>query len=620
MATIQTSIQLIDRVSSPIQNMISALDSMCDAYMEVQSTMDSSMDTSRIIEARQQIDLATADMAQFAQQVNKAQQEQEDLTNEARQTQKITDSLADSVMGLVGAYVGMQGIQKITAMSDEFTQTSARIAMINDGMQDTSELMDKIFASAQRSRAEFTATADMVAKLSLNAGDAFKSNDETIQFAENLNKLFAIAGTNQESMASASLQLTQALGSGVLRGEEFNAVFEAAPNIMQEVAEYMGVGVGQLRAMAAEGQITADVVKNALLGATEEINTQFEQMPMTWAQVWTSITNQLYYASMPLLQVINLLAQNWSIIQPIVLGLIGILAVYLLATKGAEMATWALATAQSVLNSVMAMNPIAKIAMIMIAVIAIIYAVIAAINKVQETTISATGLITGVVYALFAFLWDIVADFVNFFANVWTDPIGSIVRLFAGLADTVLGLLELIASGIDAVFGSDLASSVAGWRSSLSGLVKDKYGEGVEISTKMGVIESYNKGYEFGQGISKSVGGMFGNMSGLGNLGGLGGLGGFSVPDYSELVGNVGDIAANTGGIADTLEVTSEDLKYLNDIAEREVINRFTTAEIKVDMTNNNNINKSMDIDGVIDHFVNGLNEALSRTAEGVYA
>ena len=581
MATIGTAIRLTDMMSAPLRQINSAMDGLlvrCES-----------------------LDGATTDG--FSNMVNG----QQDFNREVQNGANAMDGLTDKILGAVGAFAGLQGLKSLVGLSDTFTQTQARLSMIVDEQSNVDELNDKIFASAQRARAEYTQMADTVAKLSLNAGDAFASNDETILFAENLNKLFAIAGTEQASIASASLQLTQALGSGVLRGEEFNAVFEAAPNIMQTVADYMDVPIGKLRQMAQDGQITADVVKNALLSATGEINTQFESMNMTWAQVWTGIMNELYYASIPLLKAISALAQNWSIIQPIALGVAAALTVYLAATKGVELATKAWAAAQSFLNGVMAMNPVFLVIMAVILLISLIYAVVAAINKAQGTTVSATGVIMGVVYSLFSFLWNIVASYVNFFANVWTDPIGSIARLFGDLADNVLGILELIATGIDKVFGSNLAETVSGWRSSLSGMIEDKYGTGIEVMPKMDAMESFNKGYEVGVGLEEKVGDFFG-----GNLEGA-----YNLEALEQGVGEIGDY---TGAISDSLDVSNENLKYLRDAAEQETINRFTTAEIRVELGGvTNNVNQNTDLDGVMDYFVSATQEAMERVAEGVH-
>lgn len=581
MATIGTAIRLTDMMSAPLRQINSAMDGLlvrCES-----------------------LDGATTDG--FSNMVNG----QQDFNREVHNGANAMDGLTDKILGAVGAFAGLQGLKSLVGLSDTFTQTQARLSMIVDEGSSVEEMTDKIFASAQRARAGFTQMSDTVAKLSLNAGDAFASNDETILFAENLNKLFAIAGTEQASIASASLQLTQALGSGVLRGEEFNAVFEAAPNIMQTVADYMDVPIGKLRGMAQEGQITADIVKNALLSATGEINTQFESMDMTWAQVWTGVMNELYYASIPLLKAISALAQNWSIIQPIALGVAAALTVYLAATKGVELATKAWAAAQSFLNGVMAMNPVFLVIMAVILLISLIYAVVAAINKAQGTTVSATGVIMGVVYSLFSFLWNIVASYVNFFANVWSDPIGSIARLFGDLADNVLGILELIATGIDKVFGSNLAETVSGWRSSLSGMIEDKYGTGIEVMPKMDAMESFNKGYEVGVGLEEKVGDFFG-----GNLEGA-----YNLEALEQGVGEIGDY---TGAISDSLDVSNENLKYLRDAAEQETINRFTTAEIRVELGGvTNNVNQNTDLDGVMDYFVSATQEAMERVAEGVH-
>lgn len=658
MATIGTAIKLNDMMTAPLQNITNAMNIMLSSWQDLDGATSGGLDVNGIEAVRAELNQASA-------AIQRMEDNQEDFNRKVQEGDRAMDGLTDTILGAVGAFAGMQGLQQLVNLSDNFTQTTARLNMVNDGAQTTDELFDKIAASADRARAPITDMADTVAKLSLNAGDAFTSNDETILFAENLNKLFAVAGTEQASIASASLQLTQALGSGVLRGEEFNAVFEAAPNIMQTVADYMDVPIGKLRSMAADGQITADIVKNALLSATNDINTQFESMPMTWGQVWTGIMNELYYTSIPLLEFVNLLANNWSVLEPIVLGAaaaLGLYVVALLIYKGVTMATalaesvraaatmmqsgatFAATAAQHGFNAALLACPITWIIVAIIAVIAIIYAVVAAINKLQGTSISATGIITGAIAVAAAFvgnifvalinfaidifvvLWNFIASFANFFANVFTDPVGAVARLFFDLVDTVLSLLQSLASAIDTIFGSNLSGAVQGWRDSLGGWVDETYGKGVEVMEKMSADDlhlgrfeygsAWDSGYEFGAGMEDSIGEFFG--------GGFGGLG--DEHSMDNLMSGIGDIpavdeiAGNTGDIKDSLEITHEDLKYLRDLAEQEAINRFTTAEIRVEMGGvTNTVNSNVDLDGVMDYMVTGVQEAMERVAEGVH-
>lgn len=664
MATIGTAIKLNDMMTAPLRHITNAMDGMLSAWNSLESSTSGGLDIGNMESIRAELKLAT----------NGLDDMEDKLNDVGRSGTDAMGGLTDAIMGAVGAFVGLQGIQKLVNLSDTYTQTQARLAMIVDEQSNVEELNDKIFASAQRARAPYQDVADTVAKLSLNAGDAFSSNNETILFAENLNKLFAIAGTEQASISSATLQLTQALGSGVLRGEEFNAVFEAAPNIMQTVADYMNVPIGKLRSMAQDGQITADVVKNALLGATNEINTQFESMPMTWGQVWTGVMNKLYQASIPLLEVISWMAQNWSVLEPIVVGLavaVGLYTAALLINKGVVAAhalvegvrgaatmmstgaTFAATAAQYGFNAALLACPLTWILLIIIAVIAIIYAVIAAINKVQGTTVSATGVILGVLTAAVSVIWNILLtllnlviqsvlvpmtqawdNFANFFGNIFTDPVATIIRLFEDLANTTLGILETIAIGIDKIFGSNLAGTVQGWMNGISGKADElvaKYGNGtyeeksdltgklqnllndVQADFSWQTSDAYDFGYGLGEGVDSTVGDLFG--------GGL--TDKFSVDD---LVGGIGDIpaydeiATNTGDTADALDITNENLKYLRDIAEQETINRFTTAEIHVEMGGvNNTVNQNTDLDGVIDYMVTGVQEAMERVAEGVH-
>ena len=665
MATIGTAIQLNDMMSAPIRSITNAMNMMLSSWQDLDDATAGGLDVNGVESIRAELNQATHALDQM-------EREQQEFNRQVQYGTTAMDGLTDTILGAVGAFAGLQGLQQLVNLSDSFTQTNARLNMINDGAQTTDELFDKIAASADRARANIAMTADTVAKLSLNAGDAFASNDETILFAENLNKLFAIAGTEQASIASASLQLTQALGSGVLRGEEFNAVFEAAPNIMHTVADYMDVPIGKLRQMAQDGQITADVVKNALLGATDEINTQFESMPMTWEQVWTGVMNELYMVSLPLLEFINLLANNWSVLEPIVLGAATAIALYtgaLLIYKGVTAATalaesvraaatmmqsgatFAATAAQYGFNAALLACPLTWIIVAIIAVIAIIYAVVAAINKVQGTTISATGVIMGALAVAGAFIWNLflglvdlalacvnaIANpwirFANFFGNLFNDPIGAIVHLFGDMADSILGILESIASAIDKVFGSNLASAVSGWRSGLDGMIEkvaNEYGNGSyekimdELNltsedlglSRWAYSDAYKTGYDWGASAEESIGSFFD--------GGLGGLGEeYSLDNLMSGIGEIptfDDIATNTGDIKDSLDISNENLKYLRDLAEQEVINRFTTAEIHVEMGGvNNTVNSNTDLDGVIDYMVTGVQEAMERVAEGVH-
>lgn len=632
----------------------------------------------------------------------------EEGTNEA-------NSLMQTIKGAVAAYATIQTLSTALNLSDQLTSTTARLNLMNDGLQTTQDLQNMIYLSAERARGSYQATADAVSKLGLMAGDAFGSSEEIIAFMEQVNKQFTIAGTEAAGIDAAMLQLTQAMGSGVLRGEEYNSILEQAPNIIQAIADYMEVPKGQLKDMAVEGQITADIVKAAMFAAADETNAKFESMPKTFSQIWISFQNTALMAFQPVLQRMNeianseafqelvnnaieglsmvagialeifdllvsvagAVADNWSWLSPIIYGVAAALAVYygwLLLTKGAEMAmaavhgivavakgimaaatmlvtgaTWAETTAQYGLNAAMYACPIVWIIILIIALIALFYAAVAAVNKFAGTSVSATGIICGAFMVALAFignifvaLWNLVVDvFVliynlvatvaNFIGNVFTDPIGAVCRLFFDLADTVLGILQALASAIDAIFGSNLAGSVQGWRDSLGGWVDDTFGKGDEIMAKMNADDmklgrfeygaAWDAGYSFGEGIDESIANFdpsslfdtnvpgADDYANLGNYGsGIGGIG-----------SGVDDIAGNTGKIADSMDITEEDLKYLRDIAEQEAVNRFTTAEITIEQTNHNTVSGKMDLDGVVDGLTDAVNEAVDIIAEGVH-
>lgn len=633
-------------MSLPLQNIISAVNSVVTSMGKVDNATNQAFDTEQIFAVKNSLGLANAQLVEMQQNT---------LKNAAAQEQHNSKISAGSggIGGMMGKFASMagafMGISKITNLSDQMSQTTARLNLMNDGLQTTEELNQKIFASAQASRASYTQTVDMVSKLGQRAGDAFSSNDETIAFAENLNKSFVIAGTSQQEVSSATLQLTQALGSGVLRGEELNAVFEAAPNIIQTIADYMNVPIGKVREIAAEGGVSAEIVKNAMLVATDSINADFEKMPMTWAQVWTGICNEVTFAMQPVLEFINMLAQNWEILEPIVVGAATAVGLYVATmllsnavTGAATMAngihsaslamksgaTFAATAAQYGFNAALFACPITWIVIAVIALIAVFYAVVAAMNKAGKTSESASGMIMGAFFVAGAFigniligLWNTAIDIIvaienlfidcaNFFCNIFTDPIRAIGRLFYDLVDTVLALLQSLAGALDTLFNWDLASSVQGWRDAVNDMSNQAYGEGTVVFKRVNSDEykkerlnygdAYEKGYSVGTDIEAKIGGMFG-----------GGL--------DNILAGVDKTAVNTGAMADSLETSEEELKYMRDIAERDTINRFTTAEIKVDMTNNNNVSSGMDLDGIVDHLATGVNYAMGVAAEGVH-
>ena len=652
MAGISTAINIADRMSGPIFSIINAMDLMIDTMSSVDTATSQGFDAATIDETRRALDLANAEMQEIYNGIHRNAQEQQEFNNTVRQGTNAVDSMADKITGMVSAYVGIQSVGKLVDLSDEYTQTTARLNMINDGLQSTADLQDKIFASAQNSRAAYLQTADVVAKLALRAGSVWESNEETIAFAETLNKAFVVAGASQEEMNSASLQLTQALGSGVLRGEELNAVFEAAPNIIQTIADYLGVGIGEIREMASEGQITADVVKNAMLSSAEEIDAQFQSMPMTWEQVWTGAMNQLLYASQPLLQFINLLAQNWSTLEPIVLGVAAAVGLYVIALGAHKAAATAAAIAGAVhkaalmlqtgetfkataaqhgFNAALLACPLTWIVLIIIAVIAAIYALVAAFNKATGSSISATGLIAGAFAVLAARvmnntvipLQNMFAMFANFIGNLFNDPVAAVKVLFYDMAQTVIGYILNMANAIEEIINRipgvqvDITSGLDNFYSQIedaSQKVKDESGW-VEYVQKMDFIDysdAANAGYEFGQGIEDKIGGFFG-----GDLNGMGIDTGAFGTDMSDVPGGVNDIAQNT---KDSVDISDEELRYLHDLAEQDVINRFTTAEIRVDMVNNNNVSSQMDLDGIVDYVATGVYNAMEQAAEGVHA
>ena len=713
MASIQTGIELQDNFTSVMYGIIGAMNEANYAASDFQSTMNESVSYSPYDEVQ-------ADIQQTANNLEEAAQNQNNFNNELQSGVSHADSLMNTVKRLVGTYATMKTVQSALNASDELTMTTARLNMMNDGLQSTQDLTNMVYAAAQDARGSFSQMADVVARFGNNAKEAFSSSQEVVAFADLIQKQMTIAGASTQEAANAELQLSQALGSGVLRGDELNSIFEQAPNLIQSIASYLDVPIGKIREMAQEGELTADVVKAAIFASADEINAQFEEMPMTWGQIWQSMQNTALIAFQPVLQRLNdlanseafqafvngaieamatlanillnvfeltasiggFIADNWSIISPIVYGIVTALALYaayLGIVKAAEIigaavkiamcvasyahaaatgteatATAAATAAQYGLNTALLACPLTWIILLIIALIAIIFAVCNAIAKMTGVANSGFGVITGGVNVVIQFFKNLgltvanialgignaIAALASNMMTAFHNAICSIQSWFYNLLSTALSVIEGICaalnnlpfvefdySGISSAANdyAAKASEAAGNKEDYTS-ISDAFDKGFttfDTFQEGWAADAFDAGAAWGDGIADKVSNfslsdMFGQTD-IPNVSDY--TSGFNDAITNSGVGDsVKNIDDNTGKIKDSLDVTEEDLKYLRDIAEQEAINRFTTAEINVDMSGmQNTVNSGDDIDGFMTKLTDSVNDAVDNMTEGVH-
>lgn len=682
------AIQEQNSLNQAMQNMdVSAAN---DAYLRLSQTVGN---TERYI--RDNVD----EQGRFNQEISAGTQQANELTN--------------TIKRAVAAYISIQSVGKALNISDELVQTTSRLNMMNDGVQTTAELVNMVYAAAQDARGSFSQMADVVARFGNNAKDAFSSSEEVVAFADLIQKQMTIAGASTQEAANAELQLSQALGSGVLRGDELNSIFEQAPNLIQNIADYLDVPIGKIREMAADGELSADVVKAAIFSAADDINSKFNEMPMTWGQMWQSMQNTALIAFQPVLQRLNDLANseafqtfiqgaieamatlanillnvfevaasvgafigdNWSIIAPIIYGVIAALGAYLAimgivnaitaisaaidATKAAADAlaagqTFLWTVQQYGLNAALAACPITWIIVLIIALIAIIFAVCNAIAKMTGIANSGFGVITGGVNVVIQFFKNLgltvanialgignaIAALASNMMTAFHNAICSVQSWFYNLLSTALSVIEGICAALNKLpfveFDysgiSSAADDYAAKASEAAGnkedyqSISDAFNEGFTTFDAFQdgwASDAFNAGAAWGDGVADKVSNfslsdVFGQTD-IPNVGDY--TSGFSDAIANSGVGDgIGNIDDNTGKIKDSLDITEEDLKYLRDIAEQEAINRFTTAEINVDMSGmQNTVNSGDDIDGFMTKLTDSVNEAVDNMTEGVH-
>lgn len=590
-------------------------------------------------------DRASRSVQNAADNVNDFSRRQQDAE---RQASMIGD-VWQRIKGYIGAAGAAFSLSKLVGLSDTLAGNKARLELIVDDGGSVDELNKKIYASAMRARASYTDTAATISKLGLLAGDAFNSNDEMIAFTELMNKNFTIGGASTQEQSSAMYQLTQAMASGRLQGDEYRSIIENAPLLAKAIEDYMRNVQGAEGAMkdwSSEGLLTADVIKAALFSTADEVEERFAKMPMKWGQVWTMASNIAIRALNPLLSAINWVANNISVIGPVVLGLGTAFLVFQVAAHWTQIAsaamgiynglvnfltigygvltgsTAAASAAQFTYNSALLASPVTWVVMMLAVLVAALYAGVAAFNKFTGSGVSATGILMGAFAVLGAHvlnntiipLQNGFAMFANFIGNLFNDPVAAVKVLFYDMALTVLGYISKMASGIETLINKipgvtvDITSGLDSFYAKLESAqqkVKDKSGW-VEYVKKMDYID-YSKaagaGYRFGEGLADKVSGMFSGS----DYAGLG-----------DIAGGVSDIAANTGKIADEVHIADEDLQFFRDVAEMRYIQNFVTLTPTVSMSAS--ISEKVDVNGVIQKIEQVLKEEIAESAEVVLA
>lgn len=577
-----------------------------------------------------------------------------------------------------GTEMALDKISGMVAKADMYSGMQARLEMIAGSQAEAVHLNDQIYASALRARGSYETMADSVSKIGLSAREAFPDPREIVPFVENVQKLFTIGGTGAEEQKNAMLQLTQALGSGRLQGDELRSIAEAAPMLNQVIADYMGVSIGEIKQLGAEGKITADIIKNAMLSATDDINAKFDQIPLKWQDIWTNITTRGDRALMPVYTAISDMANSPAamafadnavlavqVFSAALLGLMnnaeylysifdrydafivpvlwmivaamaasraqtllaaGAAGTHAVASAAETAAIIALTIAQDGLTAAMAANPWTWVLYGIIALVGTIYLGVAAVNEFTGANISATGLIAAafmtayvVIHNLIAAQWNMFLSYAEFLANVFVDPVSATYNLFANIWN---GIVDLVGVAIENIIGmiaeipgiSKVVDIDTNFKAADYKLDLKKIDGGVDLTDyRMGMLDYGNEAkWAYNAAANWSFSDMLPELPGVDPVSGSGELGGIKT--------GIDDVAGNTKAIKDAMDIVDEDLKFYRDMAEQEVINRYTTARVDIKVENQNNIASDVDADGMITHLIDQLGEAMDAGAEAVHA
>lgn len=566
---IGTAIEITDKMTGPLNRITAALYTTTDALNRADRALIPRLVLPGFRQLHQELYGYETRIQEIQNELDKANGKIEEMKEQTRNAQNVADKLHgiyQKVAAVLGTFATAQMIGKALDASDELTATTARLNMMNNfilkrSMEDWKQQISlyRWYMHLRRMQEALSLTWQQLwQSLEIMHEKHFPVLQRLLILPIWYRRKWLLQEHPQQRLPMPMLQLSQALGSGVLRGDELNSIFEQAPNLIQNIADYLDVPIGQIPGNGTEGQLSADVVKKAVFAASDDINGKFNDMPKTWSQVWTSMQNQALMAFQGVLQKANniansdgferftesainglaliadgavnvmdmlmqgagFVADNWSVIEPIVLGVAVALGVYtgaLVAYNTAQAianglktaaafqesvhaaatameagATFQATVAQYGFNAALLACPLTWIVLAIIAVIAAIYLVVAAINKVEGTTYSATGVICGILLSAGAFIgnlfvgvineiitygvnfWNMLQNFASAFGIIFNDPIAAIEVMFLSLFNFIVGVVQGAAKMLDAVFGSNLAAAVGGFQDKVQAKIDAK--------------------------------------------------------------------------------------------------------------------------------------------------
>lgn len=635
MAGVSTSLAIQDRMTSALNRITNAV-SRTNRALETTDRLTDQVDPGATFNR------STTAIGNATQQVEQFNRRQNDAGNGANKIKSAWGGVGTLIKTAVAAF----GVKQIINLADSMTQTTARLDLINDGLQTTQQLQDKIVASANRSRASYSDTANVVAKLGILAGQAFTSNDEMIAFTELMNKNFVIGGASVQEQTAAMYQLTQAMAAGRLQGDEFRSILENAPLLAQSIAKYMGKTTGELREMSSQGLITADVIKNAMFAAADETNKRFAEIPMTFSQVGTIVGNTLLQTFQPVIQMIGQGAQwiydNWSTLEPIFWGLVAAVGAFALITGIWTAVTWLQVAANQALLVSMLTNPILWIAIAIGIVIALIYKWIQSVGGLRVAWLIVCnalltawdwvqiGFMTGVYWVMDMwnklqlafmtagvnianFMGDMKANVLTILQNMVNGAI-SIINGFISMLNKIPGvsidLIQDVTFGTTAQLENEAAKQtrnqgLEAYRSQIESQIADRDAKLNQMKTAADVATAQRQA-EIATAKADAA-----NKKAAENEDIMGKFsGGSDIPN----VGSVGEV----GKIKDDVNIADEDLKFFRDVAEMRYVQNFVTLTptVAVDAK----ISEKVDVDEVVSRIETKLEDEFVAAAEGVYA